>query len=191
MNGGGGGGIYKTDDMSENNLKPIINKYSSQNGGGDVIKNGISSWESIKNDILRVLGVPIPLPPKPVPVPVPVLVPVLNTGTATTGVTIGASIGTGTSSHSRGPAPIVLAALNKTQTIQQLRRLKGKLNSGQHYRTKADKKKIYTTINNIEKDIVIDDDIMNDKIDNLIEMLLGLDKTENEKIKNAAALQDL
>ena len=28
-------------------------------------------------------------------------------------------------------------------------------------------------------------------IDNLIEMLLGLDKTENEKIKNAAALQEL
>jgi len=170
-------------------IKPIINKYSSQNGGADVIKNGISSWEPIKNDILRVLGVPIPIPlpqkpklpvqvpehisvPIPVPLPVPISLPIPPPTV-------------------RGPALIVLAALNKTQSIQQLRRLKVKLNSGQHYRTKADKKKIYTVINNIEKDIVIDDDVMIDKIDNLIEMLMGLDKTENEKIKNAAALQEL
>jgi hypothetical protein len=91
----------------------------------------------------------------------------------------------------RGPAPIVLSALNKAQTIQHLKRLKTTINSGKEYRTKAEKKRLYTIINDIERELVIDDDLMSDKIDNLIEMLNLSDKSVNEKIKKAATLQDL
>jgi hypothetical protein len=170
-------------------LKPIINKYSAQNGCADIIKNGISSWKPIKNDILRVLGVPIPIlasvKPNPVPPPIPIPIPL------PIDVAIPVPVPPIPEPSKRGPAPIVLASLNKAQSIQQLKRLKIKLNSGKYYTTKADKKKIYTVINNIEKDIVIDDDIMTDKIDNLIEILLTSDKKDNETIKHAASLQEL
>ena len=94
----------------------------------------------------------------------------------------------GVNSYSRGPA-VVFNALNSSQTISQLDRLKTELTAGKHCRTKSDKKKFYTIINSIEKEIVIDDDFMIDKIDNLISMLKS--KSKHEIIKNASHLQHL
>ena len=178
-------------------IKPIINKYSSQNGQGEIIKDGISSWTPIKADILRVLGVNIPFPCKPntdtvkntsgatvntsVTNTKPIVAIVKNNGTENTSTN-------GVNSYSRGPA-VVFNALNSSQTISQLDRLKTELTAGKHCRTKSDKKKFYTIINSIEKEIVIDDDFMIDKIDNLISMLKS--KSKHEIIKNASHLQHL
>jgi hypothetical protein len=199
-------------------IKPILNKFSSQKNASDIIKNGIDSWNDYKNDILRDFGVPISLPTQ-VPI-VATSLPNSNVLIATTNTTPqptqtvnpvsnqnnGPSIQLPPQSPSqiqpntllnisppteRGPAPIVLSALNKVQTIQHLKRLKTKINSGKEYRTKAEKKRLYTIVNDIERELVIDDELMSDKIDNLIEMLNLSDKSVNEKIKKAATLQDL
>lgn len=173
----------------EEMIKPIINKYSSQNNAGEIIKDGISSWNQHKDDILRVLGVSIPFPPKPLTPSATIAsaisaTPIASATIASPSIAIAGPSKPIAPSHSRGPPNV---ALNQSQTISYLKRLKIKLKD--HYKTKASKKKLYTIINSIEKEIVIDDDIMMDKIDNLIEMLKS--KSENEIIKNASQLHDL
>ena len=50
---------------------------------------------------------------------------------------------------------------------------------------------MYSILNNIEKEIVIDDELIFDKIDYLIELLEGCELTNNDKVKQAAPLQEL
>ena len=91
----------------------------------------------------------------------------------------------------RGPAPVVHASLNKAQTIVYLKNLKNTLNLGQKYKTKKDKSKLITILNNIERELILDDDMMDEKIDSLIEMLTYVEKTPTQAILHAPALQEL
>jgi hypothetical protein len=65
------------------------------------------------------------------------------------------------------------------------------MNLGQKYRTKNDKSKIITILNNIERELVLDDDMMDEKIDNLITLLLEAGKKPGQAVKHAASLQGL
>jgi hypothetical protein len=145
-----------------------------------MIKDGIDDWDNHKNDVLSLINTgklvtiqkpvsiaPAPVTPKPTPNPNPVPAP----GT-------------------RGPAPVVYASLDYIQTIAHLKGLKNTLNLGQKYRTKTDRSKIITVFNNIEREIVLDDDMMDEKIDNLITLLMESGKKPGQVIKHAASLQD-
>ena len=164
-------------------IKPIICKLYEKDG--NMIKHGINDWNTHKNDVLSLINTgkllpvsaPTPVPRPPTPSPVPNPSPLLH-------------IPVPPPSY-RGPAPVVYASLNKLQTITHLKRLKNTLNLGEKYRTKKEKSKIITALNNIEKELVLDDDMMDEKIDNLILLLTGLEKTPNQPIKNATTLQDL
>jgi hypothetical protein len=163
-------------------IKPIICKLYEKDS--KMIQNGINNWDNHKNDVLSLINTgklvtvsaapttvpptPVPRPPPPTPPPtIPIPPPTY-----------------------RGPSPVVYASLNKTQTISQLQKLKNTLNIGQKYRTKKDKTKIITLLNKIEREIILDDDMMDEKIDNLIILLSEVEKTPNEPIKHATELQD-
>jgi hypothetical protein len=88
-------------------------------------------------------------------------------------------------------ATTVLSSLTKTQTIEQLERIKVKVNNVSNFRTKAEKKKVYTALNNIEKEIIIDEELLVDKIDYLIELLGVSELKDIDKVKQAAPLQEL
>ena len=90
---------------------------------------------------------------------------------------------------SRG-ATSVLSSLNKQQTIKELLRIKTKLLSPTNpYKKKGDLSKIFTKLSNIEKEILLDDDILEDKIDYLIELINHSSKPGF--VKHAAELQDI
>lgn len=159
-------------------IKPIICKLYEKDS--KMIQNGINNWDNHKNDVLSLINTgklvtvsaaptPVPRPPPPTPTPPTPIPPPTY----------------------RGPSPVVYASLNKTQTISQLQKLKNTLNIGQKYRTKNDKTKIITLLNKIERAIILDDDMMDEKIDNLILLLSEVEKTPNESIKHACELQDL
>jgi hypothetical protein len=140
-----------------------------------MIKDGIDDWDNYRDDVLSLINtgklilVPKPAPPppsSPSPLsPVPPLVP-------------------------RGPTE-VHPSLNKIQTIAYLKKLKNTLNLGQKYKTKKDKSKIITILNNIERELILDDDMMDEKIDSLIEMLTYVEKTPTQAILHAPALQKI
>jgi hypothetical protein len=50
---------------------------------------------------------------------------------------------------------------------------------------------VYSILNKIEKEIVISEVLLVDKIDYLIELLEGSELTNSEKVKEAAPLQEL
>jgi hypothetical protein len=163
-------------------VKPIICKLYEKDV--NMIKDGIDDWDNHKNDVLSLINTgklvslqkpvtitPAPAPPKPIPTPP---VPVPQPGPPGT----------------RGPAPVVYASLDYIQTIAHLKGLKNTLNLGQKYRTKTDKSKIITVLNNIERELVLDDDMMDEKIDNLITLLMESGKKPGQVIKHAASLQD-
>ena len=164
-------------------VKPIICKLYEKDG--NMIKNGIDDWDDYKNDVLSLINtgklvtivkptpvtpavIPAPVTPKPTPTPNPVPAP-----------------------GERGPAPVVYASLDYLQSIAHLKVLKNTMNLGQKYRTKNDKSKIITILNNIERELVLDDDMMDEKIDNLITLLLEAGKKPGQAIKHAASLQGL
>jgi hypothetical protein len=92
------------------------------------------------------------------------------------------------------PNPVpnpVYVSLNTNQTILHLNRLKTTLNSGQKYQSKSEKKKIITVLNNIERELILDDDMMSDKINNLIQLLQKAEHPANVLIKKASELQEL
>ena len=168
-------------------VKPIICKLYEKDV--NMIKDGIDDWENHKNDVLSLINTgklvslqkPVtitpapaaaPAAPKPIPVPTPNPNPVPAPGT-------------------RGPAPVVYASLDYIQTIAHLKGLKNTINLGEKYRTRTDQSKIITVFNNIEREIVLDDDMMNEKIDNLITLLLESGKKTGQVIKHAASLQGL
>lgn len=164
-------------------VKPIICKLYEKDG--NMIKNGIDDWDDYKNDVLSLINtgklvtivkptpvtpavIPAAVTPKPTPTPNPVPAP-----------------------GERGPAPVVYASLDYLQSIVHLKVLKNTMNLGQKYRTKNDKSKIITILNNIERELVLDDDMMDEKIDNLITLLLEAGKKPGQAIKHAASLQGL
>jgi len=169
-------------------IKPIICKLYEKDG--NMIKDGIDDWDNHKNDVLSLINsgklvavqkpvtpvsaasAPVSAASKPIPVPTPNPNPVPAPGT-------------------RGPAPVVYASLDYIQTIAHLKGLKNTLNLGEKYRTRTDQSKIITVFNNIEREIVLDDDMMNEKIDNLITLLLESGKKPGQVIKHAASLQGL
>jgi hypothetical protein len=165
-------------------IKPIICKLYEKDS--NMIKDGIDNWDDFKNDVLSLINTgklvpkpiplatpaptpaPAPAPPKPIPTPNPVPPP-----------------------GERGPAPVVFASLDYLQSIVHLKKLKNTMNLGQKYRTKNDKSKIITILNNIERELVLDDDMMDEKIDNLITLLLEAGKKPGQAVKHAASLQGL
>ena len=161
-------------------VKPIICKLYEKDG--NMINNGIDDWDNHKNDVLSLINTgklvavqkpvapaatPTPITPKPIPTPNPVPAP----GT-------------------RGPAPVVHASLDYIQSIAHLKGIKNTLNLGQKYRTRTDRSKIITVFNNIERELILDDDMMDEKIDNLIALLLEVGKKTGQPVKHAASLQD-
>ena len=167
----------------EEMLKPILTKYSSPN---TVIQNGINSWESYKTDVLRSLGVIIATPPAPAPAPTPVPAPAPRPAPTPTP----AHVLPPAPPTERGPAPTVLSCLNKNQTIVQLERIKKLLKeNNDKYRTKNDKKKLYTQLNNIERELLLDDDCLDEKLEFIAELVRS--STVTGAVKNAASLQDL
>ena len=154
-------------------IKPIICKLYEKDG--NMIKDGIDDWDNYRDDVLSLINtgklviVPNPKPePKSEPEPEPN--PVLPGW--------------------RGPAE-VHPSLNKMQTIAYLKKLKNTLNLGQKYKTKKDKSKLITILNNIERELILDDNMMDEKIDSLIEMLTYVEKTPTQAILHAPALQKL
>jgi hypothetical protein len=185
-------------------IKPILNCFSSSSKLINFTQ-GIDDWRKHKKNVLSSLGIHLPPPTK---------LPAKLSASVSP-----ASVSQAASSHPRlslspltveakppvafaeivAPIPppteraatVVLSSLTKLQTIQQLRRLRDKANNVSNFRTKGDKKKVYAVLNNIEKEIVIDEELLVDKIDNLIELLEGSKLSNNEKVKQAAQLQEL
>jgi hypothetical protein len=135
-----------------------------------MIQNGIDNWDDYRDDVLSLInnGTTVARPPNPNPNPNPLPLPNPN------------------------PLPNpVYVSLNTDQTILHLNRLKTTLNLGQKYRSKGEKKKIITALNNIERELILDDDMMSDKINNLIQLLQKAEHPANVLIKKASELQEL
>jgi len=174
-------------------IKPILNNVFKDDERKIVIQNGVSDWKLHKNSIADALldpkkntpviqseprpatqSQPAPRPapqtqqnPLPNPINVPAPAPPI----------------------SRGPTT-VLSSLNKQQTIAQLLRIKTKLMSPTNpYKKKSDLSKIFTKLSTIEKEILLDDDILEEKIDYLIELVR--DSSKEGVVRHAAELQDI
>jgi hypothetical protein len=168
-------------------IKPVLNCFSSSSKLINFTQ-GIDDWRKHKRSVLTSLGIQVPAPPAAAtPAPVQQMqAPVVEQVVATIQPVVPPI-----PPPTERAATIVLSSLTKTQTIQQLRRLRVKANNVSNFRTKAEKKKVYSVLNNIEKEIVIDEELIVDKIDYLIEMLEGSELTNGEKVKQAAQLQEL
>ena len=149
----------------EEMIKPILNNFSSQNGNSIVIQNGIDCWEDHKIEVLRSLGAIIAQPhiAQPIQHPVVPQIPPPPTPRSATDVS---------------------SSLNKAQTIIELERINLLLPS---IKTKGEKKKIITILYNIEREILLNDDILDEKIDELIILITNSENTGY--VKNAPSLQ--
>lgn len=168
-------------------IKPVLNCFGSSSKLINFTQ-GIDDWRKHKRSVLTSLGIQVPAPPAAaLPAPVQQMqAPVVEQVVATIQPVVPPI-----PPPTERAATIVLSSLTKTQTIQQLRRLRVKANNVSNFRTKAEKKKVYSVLNNIEKEIVIDEELIIDKIDYLIELLEGCELTNSEKVKQAAPLQEL
>lgn len=171
-------------------VKPIINHVKGEERNL-LIQTGISDWNLNKNIVLEALkiemiNIPVSRPiPQPTPRDTPQLTPQSNPSSIPTGY----SILTPAPPIPRGPS-VVLSSLNKQQTISQLLRIKTKLISPTNpYKKKGDLSKIFTKLSNIEKEILLDDDILEEKIDYLIELVK--DSSKQGSVKHAAELQEI
>ena len=151
-------------------IKPIIGKLYVKHSS--MIQNGIDNWDDYRDDVLSLINngttavrQPNPSINLPNPNP-PILVPNPN------------------------PNPVYVS-LNTNQTILHLNRLKTIFNLGEKYQSKGEKKKIITILNNIERELILDDDMMNDKINNLIQLLRKTENPANVLIKKSSELQEL
>jgi hypothetical protein len=178
-------------------IKPVLLEFSSrednkQDKEANLIKKGVSNWTEHTDRILSAFKLKINKPAPPTPTP-PVSTPRPITPHIQPPIQphiqppIQQSIQPPTS---RGPAPTVLQALNKQQAISQLIRIKEKVTSPTNpYKTKGERSKIITKLSNIEKEILLYDDCLEDKIDYLIELIKTSTKQGN--VMNAAELQDI
>lgn len=171
-------------------IKPILNQVKGDERAL-IIENGISDWNLNKNIVLEALKLqminnPVSRPiPQLVPRETPNVIPHSNPVSNPTGH----SILTPAPPIPRGPTT-VLSSLNKQQTISQLLRIKTKLMSPTNpYKKKGDLSKIFTKLSNIEKEILLDDDILEEKITYLIELIK--DSSKEGPVKHAAELQEI
>lgn len=171
-------------------VKPIINHVKGEERNL-LIQTGISDWNLNKNIVLEALkiemnNIPVSRPiPQLIPRDTPQLTPQSNPSSIPTGY----SILTPAPPIPRGPS-VVLSSLNKQQTISQLLRIKTKLISPTNpYKKKGDLSKIFTKLSNIEKEILLDDDILEEKIYYLIELVK--DSSKQGSVKHAAELQEI
>lgn len=166
-------------------VKPIINHVK-----GDerhlLIEYGISDWNLNKNNVLEALG--IQTNNNPVVQPAPRTTPVFSTPNPAPIQNV-VSIPNPPPPVPRGPTT-VLSSLTPQQTIGQLLRIKTKLMSPTNpYKKKGDLSKIFTKLSNIEREILLFDNILEDKIDYLIDLVTNSGK--EGFVIHAAELQDI
>jgi hypothetical protein len=168
-------------------IKPILNCFSSSTKLINFTQ-GIDDWRKHKRSVLTSLGIPVPAPPAAaLPAPVQQMqAPVVEQLVATIKQVVPPI-----PQPTERAATTVLSSLTKTQTIHQLTRLKAKAKNDSNFRINAYQKKVYTVLNNIEKEIVIDEDFLVNKIDYLIELLKDSELKDSDKVKKAASLQEL
>jgi hypothetical protein len=169
-------------DICVQMIKPILNVYSSGKKELD-FDSCIEDWGVYKEKILTVLGaiekkavqIPVQMPvqiPVQMPVQIPVQIPVVPQIPPPT----------------PRSATEVSSSLNKAQTISQLKRIKALLRgTNPSIRTKGEKKKLLTKLYDIEREILLDDDILDEKIDELISAITNSENTGY--VKNAPSLQ--
>ena len=165
-------------DICVQMIKPILNVYSSGKKELD-FDSCIEDWGVYKEKILTVLGaiekkavqIPVQMPLQ-MPVQIPVQIPVVPQIPPPT----------------PRSATEVSSSLNKAQTISQLKRIKALLRgTNPSIRTKGEKKKLLTKLYDIEREILLDDDILDEKIDELISAITNSENTGY--VKNAPSLQ--
>jgi hypothetical protein len=168
-------------------IKPILNCFSSSTKLINFTQ-GIDDWRKHKRSVLTSLGIPVPAPPAAALLaPVQQMQAPLVEQVVATIQRVVPPIPPPT----ERAATTDLSSLTKTQTIHQLTRLKAKAKNDSNFRISAYQKKVYTVLNNIEKEIVIDEDFLVNKIDYLIELLKDSELKDSDKVKKAASLQEL
>ena len=173
-------------------VKPIINQVKGDERSS-LIENGISDWKLNKNIILEAFK--LKMNNNQVSTPKPQSNPETASQTASHVISkpnpfpnIGNNIQNSTPIQ-RGPAT-VFRSLTKQQTISQLLRIKTKLMSPTNpYKKKGELSKILTKLSNVEKEILLDDDILEEKIDYLI--YLVKQSSKDGSVKHAAELQEI
>jgi hypothetical protein len=174
-------------------VKPILN-YNKNEERALLIENGVSDWNLTqhKNNVLEALKIkmsttttsssssqstPSQVQQQPRPVQQQFsTTPIIYTPNPAPPIP-------------RGPTT-VLSSLDKKQTLSQLLRIKTKLMTPANpYKTKGDRSKLFTKLSNIEKEIILDDDILEEKIDYLIELVQQSSKQGS--VKHAAELQEI
>jgi hypothetical protein len=177
----------------ESMVKPILSEFQTSSPNEEKNKRnklihpkGIDNWQNYKNVIFKIFKIETAQPPTvyiPQPAPTPQPTPSPQPTPTPQPAPIHPPI-------SRGPAPTVLSSLDKKQTVSQLLRIKTKLLSPTNpYKTKGDRSKLFTKLSNIEKEIILDDDILEEKIDYLIELVQQSSK--QGLVKHAAELQEI
>jgi hypothetical protein len=82
---------------------------------------------------------------------------------------------------------VFISELNKAQTIKELNRIKSRISD--ESLTKAQKKKLLTKLYDIEREIILDNDMLEEKIE---EIIATVSSTEiNKYVKNSSALLNL
>ena len=176
----------------------------------NIFKNDISAahYLSLTKSLLPATQVPAPVitttatPTTATTATTATSVTTATTATTATSVTTAAPISAVTTNvpvgvvptpqppSSRGPAPIVLAQLNKQQTVAQLKRIEVELRKpNSKYKSRSEKSKLFTKFINIAKEIILDDDDMPALIEFVTEVVSLSEKPNN--VKNAAVLQEI
>ena len=182
-------------------IKPILNINSSQSATIDFEK-AIEDWSVYKVKILIALGV-IKKPERVVATVINMPSTAASSTPSATAIASPSNTTTSTSSttsnltttnpvpppHARS-ATMVLASLNKSQSITQLRRIKTKLETISGTKNRGDKCALFSTISKMLKDLAFDHNLWSNFIDNAIEMIEDSDLDNTEKVKNAAELQN-
>ena len=165
-------------------IKPILNVYSSGKKEVD-FDYCVANWGVYKEKILTVLGaiekkiIQTPLQNSP-----------QTTSQIIAHTPVQTQVQKETPSTIARSATEVYESLNKIQTINQLKRIKLLLRGlNPSIRTRGEKKKLLTKLYDIEREILLDDEILDEKIDNLIDVITN---SENKGfVKHAASLQDI
>lgn len=174
-------------------VKPILTEFQTSSTNEEKNKRnklihpkGIDNWQNYKSAIFKIFKIetaqpmqaPVVTPSPSIPQPAPISQPTQIPQSAPIPPPI-----------PRGPTT-VLSSLTKQQTVTQLLRIKTKLMSPTNpYKKKAELSKILTKLSNVEKEILLDDDILEEKIDYLIELVNQSSK--QGAVKHAAELQEI
>jgi hypothetical protein len=165
-------------------IKPIICKLYEKDG--NMIKDGIDDWDNHKNDVLSLINtgklVAVQKPVAPTTIVAPTIV-------SPTPMILIPNPNPVPPPHARS-STMVLASLNKGQTITQLRRIKTKHDTIPGTKNRGEKCALFSTISKVMKDLTFDHNLWSNFIENVIEMIEDSDLDNTEKVKNAAELQN-